>query len=238
MDLELQGTRVRVVVEDVEARTALKSIFATSMIDEPAAIGFVLKRGSGSSGLHLLVDRTGFVLARTRSATDGLLVLIRHLNSFVPPTAGAVRYRMRTLVNDRGMAVLAAFPLFTEPAPSERRLERYGYRIVDRLHVDVNNDGSGHSWIAPSTPASAPIFGTVQGHVEMPDKSTAIRALLIPTDTRLSRAETVLQVAASAIDTSDPASILAHAEGLVTAAPVRPASIDGRTAPYDALNLI
>ena len=108
-----------------------------------APIGFVLKAPKVDTGLHLLIDRSGLVLARCRTWQECVAVLGEHLATFVPPPANTVRVHMRAIIRKATSgrdAILAIFPLLSIPPLIERQLERRSQAIVDRLAVDISPD--------------------------------------------------------------------------------------------------
>ena len=178
LDLQISGSRVRVICENPSSSALLRSALADHLIDEPAEPGFVLKNPERKGGLHILVDRSGFVLGRTRTSEECLGILGSHLAAFVPPPANTTRIHMRALIGDDASAVLAGFPLFVSPPLVERRLERASHRMIDRLAVDIALEGALEMSQTP-WPALAELH-RVGGHAPAPDRALRIAAILVP----------------------------------------------------------
>lgn len=165
------------------------------------------------------MDRSGFVLGRTRTAAECLAILVRQFGGFSPPAPETVRFRLRVLVSDTGQVLLAGFPLFTEPAPIERRLQRKGFRIVDRLHADVGVSENGDPFIAPPT-WDHPLqdLGTT-GHLSHRNGAhAAIDGILLLSEPGLSYAAATAQITAAADGSGDRNQILDRAESLAALA--------------------
>ena len=144
VDLDLFGTPIRVLAELPEAGAAVRSAFADYLYEDASPVGFVLKAPQNAGGFHVLVDRSGFVLARCRSWKECVGVLTEHLVAFAKPPAGTCRVRMRSVVRDSPTgreAVLGMFPLLSLPPLVERQLAQKSLRILDRLAVDMTDEG-------------------------------------------------------------------------------------------------
>jgi hypothetical protein len=232
IDLDLFGHQVRVVVEDTRSREALASELREFIIPEPAITGLVMKLPNAESSFHVLLDRSGLVLGRTRSADECLGVLGRYLASFAPPPTNATRHRMRALVNSEGEAVLAVFPLFAHPPVVERRLEREGFRLIDRLAVDVQLDKFERPSLA--LPTWVPGVGTdgCPGHAGIVRTPIRIEAILVP-DELTSRAMLVAELASSSLG-GPVGTVLDRAE-LLSELPTRTVDVASKSSRYSAL---
>lgn len=234
IDLTVHGRTVRVTVDDDRSRDALAEDFDGRVTEEPGVTAFAVRAASGSSRLHVVMDRSGFVLGRTRSGDEALGILRRHLEAFAPPPPGATRFTLRALLGDDGTALLAGFPLFTEPAPVERRLSREAFRLVDRLSVDVGLDDSATPRLLPSTAPATDATPCV-GHAASPNRTAPIAAILLPGGPQPATAAQVVTILAevSRGDGSHQAR-LESAEALGRL-PIRMVATDRRSARYEAL---
>lgn len=148
--LDVGGNHFRIVSDPVTV-AFLRRTLSEHVIEGDALTGYKLTMpdSTGSddgpeasghpSGLAVLVDCTGAVLARSRDRQAVLAALAGHLAalSLGPPHQDACRFRLRTLVA-ADHAVFAAEPFFSRPPIVERRLARLGYRLADTPFVDVN----------------------------------------------------------------------------------------------------
>ncbi len=234
VDLDIAGTLVRVVCEDPAGVAVLRTALADHLVDEPAPLGFSLRVPAGMTKFHLLVDRSGFILARVGTIQEGLAVLGSHLASLIPPPPGTVRIRARVFLRDDATAALAAFPLVVSQPVIERRLQHASLRIVDRLVVDLRLDThlvmSAAPWPALRDLPIAP------GHARAPAEPTPIDTVLIP---RLSRdapsqADLVAFLAAVTCSGASRADRLALAESL-TAKRVAVVPVDDPSVMYAPL---
>ncbi len=176
LDLEIDGNRLRIVVSDQECRTLLADAFAAHIVDEPAPPALLMRPPDGPGKFHVVVDRSGFVLARTNTARECVAVLGRILAGLLPTPHGAVRLPMRAVASDAGV-VIAAFPLFRTSALVERRLQRCGYQIVDGLVTDIDEQlfvvSQEPRWTTTDVPRQVP------GHCDrLPTRG--ITAVLLP----------------------------------------------------------
>lgn len=234
IDIESHGHRRRVLVDEPDARAVLGAAFADVRIDEPSPVEFVVRAPQGTSKFYLVLDRTGFVLGRTRTVEEALTIVSRHLVAQAPPAPGSIRCRFRTVLTGDGRAVIAGFPLFTEPAPIERRLQRERSALVDQLHVDLSvTDGR----IRAVPPSSANPFDGVEtlGHAPLPDGGVDVRGLLLPGGASPSRAEAVLQVLQSYADLSGDRSLLLERAEQIASLPTIGVTDRTRHDRYDAL---
>jgi hypothetical protein len=215
IDLEIEGTRLRVVCEDPAALATLRGAVADHVIDEPAPVGFAMRVPAGETEFHSLVDRSGLVLARVRTSDECLAVFGSHLAVLLPPPAGTVRLRARAVLLDESTAALAVFPLaFSQPL-IERRLARSSLRVVDRLVVDIGPDLT-----LTMAPPSFPALGALPvpaGHTPAPLDPTPIDVVLVPELMRSepTQADLVAFVAAATSPGAPRAGRLTLAEGLV-----------------------
>lgn len=133
------GTREMGVVVDSRraAKILRRSLDAHIVTDVDAALAFTLTAPTGFQRNHSLTDRAGITLSDRRGLNAGLHALASHLAAFVEPSAGVVRVGARALVGDHG-AVLCGAPLLYFPAPDRDALAALGYRLVDRLAVDLD----------------------------------------------------------------------------------------------------
>ena len=133
---------------------------------------------TGTTKFHVLMDRSGSVLARVRSSEEGLAALGSHLAGLMPLPAGTIRISARAFLTDESTAVLAAFPHFIRDPVVERKLEQASLRLVDRLVVDVRPDTT--MVMSPTPwPALSDLPAAV-GHAPAPIAPTAIRTVIIP----------------------------------------------------------
>lgn len=210
-------------------RTAL-SDYVTA---EEALAGFVLQAPNNHSKLHVLLDRSGFVLARTRSVEDCVAIVVSHLAVFLPQPPETIRLNMRALVNQDSEVTLACFPLFVDPPLTERRVERTSHRIIDRLAVDLNLDGTLQ--MTPMQSSISSSARTTPGHTPAPLKACNVVATLLPQSSvePPSVAAAVALLAAS-MSTGTRIQRIALAERL-TMKSLRPVQIMDRSARYAAL---
>ena len=213
IDLEIFGTRLRVICEDQRGVGVLRSALAEHLIGEPAPLGFALRAPKGRDHLYVLLDRSGFVLGRSRSADECLAVLAGQLGVFVPAPIGTTRLRMRALVGENSEAVLAPFPILASPPMVERRLDRAKHRMIDRLAIDVTSDGRLQMSHSP-WPALANLH-LPPGHMRATNDHP-ITAVLAQTMSEAppSRAGLSWLLAASATSDSTPDFVLTLAERL------------------------
>ena len=223
------------VCDDPQHVQVVRELFADALIDEPAPLAFALQRPKRDSKLFVVLDRSGFVLGRTRSIDDCVSILAEHVGAWLRPPAGTTRLRVRALQRTDGAgAVLAAVPLFTEPPAVERRLDGLGFGLLDRHVVDL--DSEGRLWMTPSrwrTEAATPI----QGHAQTAVDPVPVDRLLVPMHGHvdLSPAQVVAQLAAAVGPNVTGSSRLSSAEALVDRVTVVGVDLEDRGAPYRAL---
>lgn len=144
-----------------------------------APLGFVLRRPTRGQNLHVLTDRTGYVLGRTRDEHQAVAILAGHLAAFLPPESGLFRLRTRALLGAHDTITLGFWPILATPPIVERRLERSGFRLVDRLVVDIDPATALVSVSELPWPLLADVSpGT--GHVSPSGRSLPITAMLVP----------------------------------------------------------
>ena len=177
IDLNIDGHRVRVICEDPDGVTTLRSALVEHLDDEPAPVGFALRRPTADKGMWVLLDRSGFVLARSRTSNEALAVLGSHLAGLVKPPEHTVRVRCRALLAHDASAILAGFPLFVDPPLVERRLERESHRMIDRLAIDIGQGGMLE--MSPTPWPELAALPTVTGHTSAPPSPTPIRAMCV-----------------------------------------------------------
>jgi len=232
LNLQLEGTRIGILSEVPEATALLRSSLADHLIDDPADIGFVLQEPSRPGGLYILIDRSGFVLGRTRLVDDCVAILGSHLAAFMPRPAGTLRVRMRALLRDDVVATLAGFPVFETPPVIERRLEQLGYNIVDRLAVDLYPDGT-----LAMSPTPWPVLARlhdVGGHSPAPDVRVPVTATLIPQLGSFEQSQaTLVSFVAGTVDADSRDHTLDLAERLAQDAVL--VDLNDRSARYDVL---
>ncbi len=177
LDLSIGEHQLRVVLPDGGSLAILADAFRDYLMDEPAPPAFRVKPPDGQGDFYVLLDRSGFILARSRTSEGCMAVLGGILAGLEPVPAGSVRLPLRAVANDEGV-VLASFPLFRVPALIERRLERIGYRIVDGLMVDIDQDlllsRSAPKWAGSQAPQLPP------GHCDDKIDRSEVSAVLMP----------------------------------------------------------
>jgi hypothetical protein len=133
------GTReMRVVVDSRRAAKMLRRSLDTHIVtDVDAPLAFMLTAPTGFQRNHSLTDRAGITLSDGRGLNTGLHALASHLAAVVEPSASVVRVGARALVGDHD-AVLCVAPLLHLPEPDRDALAALGYRLVDRLAVDLD----------------------------------------------------------------------------------------------------
>ena len=237
LDLEIGDTQLRVICEDQDGVALLRTALKEHLVVEAAPLGFVLRSPQNSDRFFVLLDRSGFVLARSRTLDESLAILASHLAVFQPSPSGTTRMKMRALVSDDSTAVLAQFPIFVSPPLVERRLGRTGHRIVDSLAIDVANDGSLQ--MSPAQWPDLTRMPSPQGHASAPSEPHEIVAALAlsPTNHPPSRGALTWMFATGMDGNSSRSERLTLAERLsgVRALPVLPAQ--GSSA-YAALQVL
>jgi hypothetical protein len=236
IDLDIARRRVRVLSEVPEATEALNAALIHHLVPEPGEPSFVLKEPDRPGGLCVLLDRAGFVLARSRTFEDIVAVLLRHLGVFLAPPPGTTRLSMRTLLADDGTATLVGFPLFSTPPVVERRLQRVGQRIVDRLVVDVRSDGKLALTASPWRSSLAE--SDVVGHADVSELTGLQPArLFLPqvTNQPLSEAATLASVAAALSSGASHADVMETARSIILQSMVQAMPWNQHLARYEML---
>lgn len=178
IDLNLAGTNLRVLCDDPTGIAKLRHALADHLIAGPAPVGFAVRVPADIGGFHLVIDRSGHVLARLNSVDACLAVVGSHLAALLPPPPDTVRLRARTILFDDSTAALAVDPHFVSQPLVERHLQRASLRLVDRLVTDVRLDGT----IVAAAPAWSGLdaMATVGGHAPAPGGPIPIESLVIP----------------------------------------------------------
>jgi hypothetical protein len=176
VDLDIFGNRIRVICENETEANRLKTDLRNHVINDPVPVGFIMKPPQRDSKLHVLLDRSGFVLGRSRTAGESLTILKEHLGVFVSPPPTTVRLRMRAFLGSDGSVVVVDSPLPQNPPVAERRIQREGYQIIDRLVIDINPDRG-----LDITPAFWPVSdrSAIVGHAETMQAATPISGVLL-----------------------------------------------------------
>ncbi len=180
VDLDITGARVRVLSDHPDVAQQLRTILAGHLTEEPADPGFMIQAPDNPGALHVLVDHSGFVLARTRTAADSIAVLLSHLGALLQPPDDTVRLRMRAVVGPDARAVLTGFPLFSSPPAIEGQLSRVSHRIVDRLVVDITPAGELEMTPAPWLDNDNDNDGDIRGHLRPDGRRIEIRSIIVP----------------------------------------------------------
>jgi hypothetical protein len=219
IDLDLAGTRLRIICPDRSGADFLRGALADHLVGEPAPIGFALQPPSSSNGFHVLIDRTGSILARLGSVEECLSVLGSHLAAFVPPPPDTVRLRARALLRSDGTALLAVHPLLYRHPLIERRLAACAVRVVDRLVVDIGPDLD--LWMSATPWPALRELPRALGHTGAPAVPTPIAGVLVPATANeiASPPETASFLAAVTCSGSSRQHRLAMAERLATSDP-------------------
>jgi hypothetical protein len=148
LDLRIGTREMRVVVDSRRAAKMLRrALDAHIVTDVDAALAFMLTAPTGFQRDHSLTDRAGITLSDGRGLNAGLHALASHLTAAVEPSDRVVRIGARALVGDHG-AVLCVAPLLHFPAPDRDALAALGYRLVNRLAVDLDIE-TGKLIVAP-----------------------------------------------------------------------------------------
>lgn len=138
LDLEINGQLVRIVCEDPDAAALLHDALRAEATPVEAPLGFSLSAPSQNQPMYVLTDRAGYVLARTRVREQALAIIAGHLSALEAPGPDTVRFRTRALAGPGDSVVLAPWPVLYVPPVAERRLAPSGYRLIDRLCIDLD----------------------------------------------------------------------------------------------------
>jgi hypothetical protein len=198
IDLLIGSTSLRVLCDDPVGTATLRSALADQLVAEPSPVGFALRAPTDSQGFHVLLDRSGYVLARVRSIDECLAVLSSHLEAFLPPPPDTVRMRARAVLRSDGGVALVAPPLMVGVAMVERRLQRASLRVIDRLVVDLGADATLLATAPPWTSFGAPRGAA--GHAPAPRGGARVEKVVVPQlqYEELSRADVVAFLASVA----------------------------------------
>lgn len=177
IDVEVGETRLRIISRAPELTDQLRAALVDQLVDEECEPGFVVDHAATHGALFTLVDRTGFILARSRTVGGCRSAVLSHLAALLPPPDGTIPARMRALIRD-GQAVLAAFPLLTTPPVIERRLQRTGWGLVDRMIVTLTPESDLHLARTPWSMTSDRDIAL--GHALEPDGPIEVARVLIP----------------------------------------------------------
>ena len=142
IDLQLGGTKLRVVCGDPEGSVRLRSALARYLIDEPAPLGYVVEAASPDETLTVVMDRSGVILGRTTDTDAALGILHGILASLAAAKrADRVALTTRVMVTPSEGAHLLLPPLGLVRPLIERRLERSGHSILDSTLTGVDATG-------------------------------------------------------------------------------------------------
>lgn len=214
IDVAIGGQSLRVVCDDEGGADLLRSALDRHLAEGPAPLAFYLQVPTENEKLFVLLDRSGLVLARARRLEDCLATLGGHLSAFLQAPERTARFVVRGLMDDQGLLTLALPPLLQLPPLVERRLASVGYRIVDRLAVDVDRDARVHltngEW-----PGLADLPDGV-GHVSYRGAPAQVGSILLPgaPGPRMSMAQVIAAVAAAGSPGHQRDSILDITEAL------------------------
>jgi hypothetical protein len=248
--LEIGGNRLRVTTTDANSADILRTALAPHVVDGDALLGFKItgpESGGVNSdcapdradqtGLYVLIDCTGAVLARSRDRDAVLATLVSHIAALTVshPQPPVSRLRLRALIAS-DHAVLAATPLFTRPPAIERRLVKLGYRMADVPFVDVDSESLMLQSFDVEWP-SLPRLNDGLGHVRFSDLNRRVSHLFWPASHGVARASRALvcQTLASASVGVDRELRLSQAVRLADGISTVPVSPGDGAAAYEAL---
>jgi SAM-dependent methyltransferase len=237
IDLAIGDHTTRVMCAEADALATLRRGLATCVVKRKAPTGFLLHVPSVRQRLYVVSDRSGHVLGRTRERDQALAILAGHLNALQSPRHGSVRMSARALIAPDGGAILASWPLLYAPPISEGQLERTGYRLLDRLWIDVNPsqgvlEHDETPWEALRSLDPGP------GHLSSSAYPHHVRGLLLPGGPNTftpTKAELVRYIAALAVAVQDRAQALMAADLLASTVEVRHVKLDDPRSLYEAL---
>ncbi len=176
IDLNLAGTPMRVLCDDPAGIAALRHALADHLIERPAPVGFAVRAPAADGGFHLVLDRSGHVLARLDSVDACLAVAGSHLAVLLPPPPDTVRIRGRMILLDDTTAALAVEPHFVGQPPVERHLRRASLRLVDRLVTDIRLDAT----VVATPPPWPGLEAVAEGHASAPGGPVPVETVIIP----------------------------------------------------------
>lgn len=140
---------VRVSLDSRRAAKKLRIALAPHLVEEDEAeLALVLTAPAGFQRNHVLTDCGGITLSEGRGLDAGLRALAEHLAVLVRPPVGVVRVGARALVSE-SKAVLCAEPLLHFPSPDREALAALGFRLIDRLAVDIDS-ATGQMVVSPN----------------------------------------------------------------------------------------
>ena len=177
INLRIGEQNIGVACQDPTGEAAIRATFVDLLTNDEAEIGFLLSCPEDRDGLHVLSDRTGYVVARLRTMEQALMTLGQHLSVFLAPPLDSFRLQLRALVSTTDEVTLFPWPLLYTPPLIERRLQKTGHRVIDRLVADV--DGAGASLVASrlATP-DLEIGEPAVGHRGPPDSPLPITSVM------------------------------------------------------------
>lgn len=131
VNLEIEGTQLRVAVPRALARAFRKTVSDFTVADD-SPLGFVLRQDGRHRRRFVLLDRCGFRLGSASGPDAAISILVQHLAAFRRPPRDTVQFRLRTLVRRDG-AILCLYPVLYMPPADEQSLADGGYLLVHRL---------------------------------------------------------------------------------------------------------
>lgn len=142
-------------------------------------------------------------------------MLLSHLAGFERSGSDQVRFRVNALASPTSL-VLCVPPVLMVPPPNRQRLATTGYRLVDRLAIDVADDGTTCIVDQPwSSTAQRPT-----GHFTPDGQRRPVSAIVVHSSVgQISRARATAALCATAL-TARPSDVLRLAVELVEAASV------------------
>lgn len=221
VSVEVAGHPIRVACGTRRVARRLRSSLSLPTAPDDAPLGFVVKAQRRGLDGYQLVDRGGFTLGTARRVDEAVDMVGSHLAALLPVGAGRVRLRVRALLRE-DRAVLCLFPLLFAPPPDEAHLEELGWRLLDRLVVDVDVD-TGAVVADPAPWAVLRAMSPALGHAGRLERPASVAGLLVPQPdgaaARPSRAQLVATLGAEAVS-GERADVLTTAARLVSGCPV------------------
>lgn len=239
VNLQIADQPLRVACGSAKVARRLRSAMKKHLISEQAPLGFMVRAPHRSQRHHVLVDRGGLTLGSARRPDEAVAMVASHLTALHPPAPGRVRLRMRALV--RGdEAVLCAFPVLFAPPLEEGPLAAAGYRVLDRLAVDLDA-ASGAVAVEPVPWTPLARLDPAEGHVSVVPGPLQVAAILFApapgAALTASTAATVARLAAEALS-GRPEDVLDVAATVAELARVEPVDLgmpSGLTAALERL---